>query len=205
MRITQTSWQAIDLGAFLAAAPSQAIAGDESIADGRYCRSARVCGHSAVIEVTARDRSSVEVTAHLPGVTGLNDSVGRCRRLQQLDRLDVASAGWGAWSDFEGAIRDALAHSRGGGAMLAKFVQRYGTPVTGAEHFGITHQFPTPPISLRAAPSTSLRLGTTSSIASCAQPMTTRAVRQAEPTGFLRPPRLASRAASMGSHRVRRR
>lgn len=113
-----------------------AVPGVEAVDDGIYRRTTEVCGHPGVIEVSTHDDRHLNVTVHLPTLAGLIDEVARVRRVFRLDHTTPGEPG--PWSPWEGSVRDAIDDVD----VLRRLTERYGAPVEGASHLGLTHTFP---------------------------------------------------------------
>jgi AraC family transcriptional regulator of adaptative response / DNA-3-methyladenine glycosylase II len=122
-----------------------------------------------VIEVAEGGRDHLVVTAHLPHWGGLIHVVHQVRRLFNLD-VDLHRANVvlgrdrllgervaalpglrvpGAWDPFEVGVRAIIGQQvtvAGAGTIVARIVERLGTPVPGLEQFGLTHTFPAAPV-----------------------------------------------------------
>lgn len=144
---------------------ARAIKGVEQVARGVYRRTVVVDGDPGVIEVAAGGADHLVLTAHLPHWSGLIHVVQQVRRLFNLD-FDLAGACEvlgrdplineriarlpglrvpGAWDPFEVGVRAIIGQQvtvAGAGTMIARLVERHGTPVPGLNRLGLTHLFP---------------------------------------------------------------
>lgn len=156
----------LDWDAMLEYLSARSIKGVEHVSTGAYRRTIRVDGDPGAIEVRPGGSDHLVVTAHLPHWGGLMHVVHQVRRLFNLDfDLDAANAALGrdpmltrriaarpglraagAWDPFEVGVRAIVGQQvtvAGAGTIIARLVERHGSPVPGLEQFGLTHVFPT--------------------------------------------------------------
>ncbi|HEX3425024.1 MAG TPA: AlkA N-terminal domain-containing protein [Acidimicrobiales bacterium] len=146
---------------------ARAVAGVEHVAEGTYRRTVVIDGDPGVIELAPGGVDHLLLRAHLPHWEGLIHHVQRARRIFNLD-ADVAGAEArlaadpiigplvaarpglrppGGWDPFETGVRAIVGQqiSVGGATtLMARLVQRHGTPVPGLGALGLTHAFPSP-------------------------------------------------------------
>lgn len=151
------------LCAFLAA---RAIPGVEQVDNAGYRRTIDMDGRAGVIDVR-NDAAASELTLRIDasGWSGLLPLVARARRLFDLDadpwlvaarlgRSSLRRLGFrnglrvpGAWDPFEIAVRAVLGQRitvRGATTLASRLANRFGRPVTGWEHRGLTRLWPRP-------------------------------------------------------------
>jgi AraC family transcriptional regulator, regulatory protein of adaptative response / DNA-3-methyladenine glycosylase II len=155
----------LDWDAMLEYLSARSIRGVENISGGAYRRTILVDGDPGAIEVRMGGPDHLVVTAHLPHSAGLMDVVHQVRRLFNLDfDLDAANTALGrdpvltrritalpglraagAWDPFEVGVRAIVGQQvtvAGAGTIIARIVERHGTPIPGLRQFGLTHLFP---------------------------------------------------------------
>jgi AraC family transcriptional regulator, regulatory protein of adaptative response / DNA-3-methyladenine glycosylase II len=155
----------LDWDAMLEYLSARSIKGVEHISGGAYRRTILVDGDPGAIEVRLGGPDHLVVTADLPHWAGLMHVAHQVRRLFSLDfDLDAANAALGrdpvlagpiaalpglraagAWDPFEVGVRAIVGQQvtvAGAGTIIARLVERHGTPVPGLGQLGLTHVFP---------------------------------------------------------------
>jgi AraC family transcriptional regulator of adaptative response / DNA-3-methyladenine glycosylase II len=144
---------------------ARAIAGVENVERDTYRRTIVVDGDPGVLELRPGGTDHVVMQAHLPHWEGLIHVARRARRIVNLD-ADMAGANDhldadailgplvrarpgvrppGTWDPFETGVQaaiDDLIGEAAGRSVLARVVERFGTPVAGLHAIGLTHVFP---------------------------------------------------------------
>jgi AraC family transcriptional regulator of adaptative response / DNA-3-methyladenine glycosylase II len=148
---------------------ARAIAGVEHVSGGAYRRSVNVDGHPGVLELSSGPADQLQLRVELPHGGGLDpDHVRRARQIFNLD-ADGADANAllsgdpiirpllktapgvrppGTWDPFETGVRaivGQLVSVAAANTIIARLVQRHGTPVAGLRTAGLTHLFPSAP------------------------------------------------------------
>jgi AraC family transcriptional regulator of adaptative response / DNA-3-methyladenine glycosylase II len=145
----------------------RAIAGVEHVEGHTYRRTVRIDGDPGVIELTRGSPDDLLMRIHLPHWRGLIHHVQRARRIFNLD-TDIEGANEalrekpiigsliedrpglrtpGTWDPFETGVRAILGQQvsvLGANTLIARLVERCGTPVRGLARIGLTHLFPSP-------------------------------------------------------------
>jgi AraC family transcriptional regulator of adaptative response / DNA-3-methyladenine glycosylase II len=157
----------LDWEAMLAYFQARAIAGVESVGQGAYRRTISIDGDPGVLEISAPDAEHLLLCAHLPHWEGLIHVVERARRIFNLaadphaigrafegdvliGRLIEARPGVrvpGTWDPFETGVRAIVGQQvsvAGANTLIARLVQRHGSPVAGLSALGLSHTFPAP-------------------------------------------------------------
>jgi AraC family transcriptional regulator of adaptative response / DNA-3-methyladenine glycosylase II len=153
-------WDA--MAAYLAA---RAIRGVEHVSGTTYRRTIVIDGDPGVLELSLGGSDHLVVRAHLPHWEDLIHVVDRARRIASLDTdMDEptrhlasepvvgpfvsARPGLrvpGTWDPFETGVRAIVGQQvtiNGANTIMARLVQRLGTPVPGLGQLGLTHSFP---------------------------------------------------------------
>jgi AraC family transcriptional regulator of adaptative response / DNA-3-methyladenine glycosylase II len=148
--------------AYLAA---RAIRGVEHVSGTTYRRMIVIDGDPGVLELSLGASDHLVVRAHLPHWEDLIHVVDRARRIASLDTdMDEPTmhlAGEpvvgpfvsarpglrvpGTWDPFETGVRAIVGQQvtiNGANTIMARLVQRLGTPVPGLAQLGLTHSFP---------------------------------------------------------------
>jgi AraC family transcriptional regulator of adaptative response / DNA-3-methyladenine glycosylase II len=157
----------LDWDAMLGYFRARAIAGVESVADGRYRRTVRIDGDPGVLELAPGGAGHLVLRARLPHEEGLVQVVQRARRIFALD-ADLESASRhldadpvagplvrdrpglrppGTWDPFETGVRAIVGQQvsvGGAGTLTARIAARHGTPAPGLEALGLNRLFPSP-------------------------------------------------------------
>jgi AraC family transcriptional regulator of adaptative response / DNA-3-methyladenine glycosylase II len=155
----------LDWDTMLAYFAARAIGGVEHVSDGSYRRTVRIDGDPGVLEIARGGDDHLLLRAHLPHLEGLIHVVQRARRIFNLDS-DPAPAGElfaadptlaplllgrpglrvpGTWDAFETGVRAIVGQQvsvAGANTIVARIVERIGTPVPGLQQLGLTHLFP---------------------------------------------------------------
>jgi AraC family transcriptional regulator of adaptative response / DNA-3-methyladenine glycosylase II len=157
----QLDWEVM-LGYFRA----RAIAGVEHVSEDAYRRTVSIDGDPGVIELSRGSSEHLLLRAHLPHWEGLIHVAQRARRIFNLDAdVDAAVHGLhddpiigpmldlhpglrppGAWSGFEIGVRAIVGQQisvAAANTVVARVVERHGTPVPDLGALGLTHLFPT--------------------------------------------------------------
>ena len=144
---------------------ARAIEGVEDVAGDTYRRTIVVDGDPGVLELRPGGPDHVVMQAHLPHWEGLIHVARRARRIFNLDADMAGATGHlggdpilgplvratpgarppGTWDPFETGIQAAVIDAIGetaGRSVLARLVERFGTPVAGLHLIGLTHLFP---------------------------------------------------------------
>ena len=143
----------------------RAVRGVECVADGVYRRTIVVDGAPGVLELSRGGADHLLLRAHLPRVEGLIHVVQRARQIFGLDR-DPRPADEhlsadpiigplvhdhpglrvpGTWDPVETGVRAIIGQQvsvAGASTVMARLVERAGTPVPGLAQLGLTHTFP---------------------------------------------------------------
>lgn len=143
----------------------RAIAGVECVRENTYRRTVEIDGDAGVIELSHGSHEHLVLRVHLPHWEGLIHHAQRARRIFNLD-ADVAGAQQrlltdeligpllarhpgvrppGTWDPFETGIRAIVGQQvsvAGANTIVARLVQRHGTPIAGLDSLGLTHLFP---------------------------------------------------------------
>jgi AraC family transcriptional regulator of adaptative response / DNA-3-methyladenine glycosylase II len=143
----------------------RAIAGVEHVSERTYRRTIVVDGDPGVLEFAPGGADHMVIRAHLPHWEGLIHVVERARRIFGLD-ADLESAARdlendptigsllrdrpglrvpGTWDPFETGVRAIVGQQvtvAGASTLIARLVERHGTPVAGLGPLGLTHTFP---------------------------------------------------------------
>jgi AraC family transcriptional regulator of adaptative response / DNA-3-methyladenine glycosylase II len=145
----------------------RAIAGVEAVDGDTYRRTIVVDGDPGVLEVSQGGDDYLLLLAHLPHWEGLIHVVQRARRVFDLDAdLDAVTAGLhddelvgplverapglrvpGTWDPFEIGVRAIVGQQisvQGANTLMARLVERHGTPVPGLAQLGLSRLFPEP-------------------------------------------------------------
>jgi AraC family transcriptional regulator, regulatory protein of adaptative response / DNA-3-methyladenine glycosylase II len=156
-------WEAM-LGYFRA----RAIAGVEHVSADTYRRTVTIDGDPGVIELSQASPDHLLLRAHLPHWEGLIHHVQRARRIFNLDadvgvatqrlrddpivgQLLSAHRGLrppGTWDPFETGVRAVIGQQVSvvaANTIIARLVERHGTPVPGLVPLGLTSLFPSAP------------------------------------------------------------
>lgn len=145
---------------------ARAIAGVEQVSAGSYRRSVSVDGHPSMLELSSGPAGQLRLRVELLHGGGLDpDRVQRARQIFNLD-ADAADATAllsgdpiigpllqmapglrppGTWDPFETGVRaivGQLVSVAAANTIIARLVQRHGTPVAGLRVAGLTHLFP---------------------------------------------------------------
>ena len=146
---------------------SRAIAGVEHVSADTYRRTVSIDGDPGVLELSWGSPDHLLLRAHLPHWEGLIHIVQRARRIFNLDadveaathclrrdpiigsllRLHPGLRPPGAWDPFETGVRAIIGQQVSVGAantIVARVVERHGTPIPGLGALGLTHLFPSP-------------------------------------------------------------
>ncbi|HYT81202.1 MAG TPA: AlkA N-terminal domain-containing protein [Actinomycetota bacterium] len=157
----------LDCDAMLGYFGARAIAGVESVSGGTYRRTVVIDGDPGVLELSPGGPDHLLLKAHLPHWEGLIHVVQRARRVFNLDADVEAATGHlesdpiigplmrarpgvrppGTWDPFETGVRAIVGQQvivGGAGTIIARLVERHGTPVPRLQAFGLTHLFPSP-------------------------------------------------------------
>ena len=157
----------LDWEAMLTYFASRAIRGVEDVADGTYRRTVTIDGDPGVLELSLGGVDHLVLRAHLPHWEGLIHVVERARRIFNLDaaQLDASThlAGDplvgplvrarpglrvpGTWDPFEVGVRAIVGQQvsvAGASTIIARLVERHGTPVAGLAEWRLTALFPSP-------------------------------------------------------------
>jgi AraC family transcriptional regulator of adaptative response / DNA-3-methyladenine glycosylase II len=155
----------LDWAALLAYFEVRAVAGVESVGDGWYRRTVLLDGRPGVIELGDPADGHLVLRLHLPQLGGLIHVVQRARSIMGLDRDPRPAAAAlahdpvlgpatrarpglrvpGTWDPLETGVRAIIGQQvsvRGASTVMARLVERVGTPVEGLGHLGLTHTFP---------------------------------------------------------------
>jgi AraC family transcriptional regulator of adaptative response / DNA-3-methyladenine glycosylase II len=144
---------------------ARAIRGVEQVSGTTYRRTIVIDGDPGVLELSPGGSDHLVVRAHLPHWEDLIHVVDRARRIASLDTdMDEPTkclAGepvvgpfvsarpglrvLGTWDPFETGVRAIIGQQvtmAGANTIMARLVERLGTPVPGLRQLGLTHTFP---------------------------------------------------------------
>ena len=144
---------------------ARATAGVEHVSAHTYRRTVSIEGDPGVIELSRGSSEHLLLRAHLPHWEGLIHIAQRARRIFNLDAdVDAAADGLngdaiigplldlhpglrppGAWDAFEIGVRAIIGQQisvAAANTVVARVVERHGTPVPGLGALGLTHLFP---------------------------------------------------------------